>query len=171
MIPFLLLAAQAAGMIIDYQSTQNQIAMGRIGTQLEKAAIGANLQATRLQAADQSLQAMMNLRQTLGSQAAVLAARGTRGNAGSALMIGQESVSRYNADERARRMNLLAREAELRASNVLSGMHQLTSETQLGQALTKRFINMIPTNPSAYSQMFSGGGATGGNFGMTPAQG
>jgi hypothetical protein len=50
----------------------------------------------------------------------------------------------FAQDERVRRMNLLAKEANLRASNVLSGLHATASETQLGQAMTGRFLNLIP---------------------------
>jgi len=158
------LALQAAGMITDWMGTQQQIKMGRIGTQLEQAGINANIEMTKVQSADASLQAMKQLRQTLGSQAAIMAARGTRSGAGSSVAIQQQSVSNYQSDERMRRMNLLAKEAELRAQNVLSGMHQLQSETQLGQALTKRIFDKLPTSPQAWSEMGKSFGMTGAEF-------
>ena len=122
---------------------------------------------------------MKALRHNLGSQAAIQAARGTAANAGSAATIRNESVSNFNDDARARRMNLLGREAGLRANMVLTGMHQLTSETQLGQTMTKRFFdNMGTTSYLAGSKTpasktkstgtkSTGGSGSSAGFGMT----
>lgn len=140
----LLMAAQAAGMITDYIGTRQQIMWGRMGQKLEQASITANIAMTKLQAEQQSLAAMQDLRQTLASQNAIFAARGTRAGVGTTLAIANKSVGNFNADERMRRMNLLSREAELRASGALSGLHQLASESQLGQALGKRLFNQLP---------------------------
>lgn len=140
----ILLAMQAAGMVVDYMGKSQQIAMGRIGTQMEQASINANIELTRAQSAEASVANMKSLRQTMGAQAAYMAARGTRSNAGSAAVLSSESIGNFNSDERTRRMNLLSREAELRAGNVMSGMHQLSSETQLGQSLSKRFFEGLP---------------------------
>lgn len=167
MLQFALLAMQAAGMVMDWQATQNQIKLGRIGAQVEQAGINANIQMTRAQAEDASLQAMRNLRQTIGSQIAIQAARGTRTDAGSAVMVNNENLTKFNEDERARRMNLLSREAELRAQGVLSGLHQLTSETELGQKLMQRNIQNFPA-----SSIFGGKSdskSDSGSFGMKSA--
>lgn len=156
----LLLAMQAAGMIVDYIGNKSQIEMSRMGNQLEQASIDSNIETTRLESADASLQAMKQLRQNLGTQAALSAASGGRGNGLSAIT----SLSNFNADERTRRMNLLSRESQLRAGKILTGMHQLTSETQLGQSMTNRFLQSIPTNFESYSKI---GKAIGKGFGLT----
>ena len=41
-------------------------------------------------------------------------------------------------------MNLLTKENQLRAGNVLSGLHTLQSETKLGQSLTNQLFNTLP---------------------------
>lgn len=151
-----LLAMQAGGMIIDWIGNKNQVETGRMGTQLQQAGIDANLEMTRLSASQDSLDAMKQLRQNLGSQAVMYAARGTRGNPLSTL----NSVSNFNSDERTRRMNLLGREAQLRAGKVLTGLHQLTSETQLGQSMTSRFLKNLPSNPKSWSAIGKGFGLT-----------
>ncbi len=148
----LLLAMQASGMIMDWSANQNQIRLGRMGTQLEQAGINANIELTRAQAEDQSLESMKSLRQNLGSQIAISAARGVQSGAGSTASIFNESISNYNSDAQARRMNLLSREASLRAQGVLSGLHQLQSETQLGQSMTNRWLQNIPIS-SALGKM------------------
>ena len=140
-----LMSMQAAGMIVDYTQTKNSQKLIQQGRDLEKAAIETNLEAVKLESGEASLEAMKQLRINLGTQMVTQAARGTRTGAGTALNLAQTSQSNFNADERKRRMNLISKEANLRATNVLSGLHTLQSETQLGQAMTSRMWNTIST--------------------------
>lgn len=167
-----LLAMQAAGMVVDYVGTQSQIKQGRKGLELDNAALDLNLTQVQLESEESSLDSMKRLRQNLGTQAAILAARGTRSSGGNAVGLLSESLNNYNSDQRVRRMNLLGKEAGLRANKILSGMHQLTSETQLGQSLTKRFFNTIPTSPTAWKSLGQslGGSSKPGGFGLTPKE-
>lgn len=170
-LPFMgiLLAFQAAGTIIDYRNTRNQQKMIQQGRALEKAAIEANLEAVKLQSGEESLQSMQQLRKNLGSQIANNAAKGTSSAAGTAFTMGNKSIGEFNADERIRRFNLLSKEAELRAQNVISGMHTLQSETQLGQAFTSRLIDKIPL--SAGIDAFKGSKvAKQWGFGLDPME-
>lgn len=139
-----LLAFQAAGLITDYRNTKNSQKMIQQGRQLEQAAIETNLEAVRLESGEASLNEMKQLRQNIGTQMVQQTARGNSPGMGTSLALTQESVNNVNSDERSRRMNLLAKESQLRASNILSGLHSLQSETQLGQAMTSRFINQLP---------------------------
>jgi len=139
-----LLGMQATGAIADFASTRNEIMMGRHGAQIEQLQIQTRLEQERLSSANDSLLAMIELRKNLASQRAIYAARGQRADAGSALSISQESISNASANEQVRRMNLLSREANLRANKALSGLHQLTSETQLGQKMTQRMVDTLP---------------------------
>jgi len=176
MIQFVLLAMQAAGMVIDWATTQEQIRMGRMGAKMEQAGIAMNIEMTRAQAEDASLQSMKQLRQTLGSQAAVQAARGTKSGVGSALSVTNESMKAFSDDERTRRMNLLAKEAELKAGSVMSKLHQEQSESQLGAALRQRFFDKLPlasalsggSGATAKAPAYAGGGTVpASNYGMT----
>lgn len=141
-----LLAFQAAGMVLDYRATKNNQKLIQQGRMLESAAIDTNLEAIRLESSEASLAEMKELRQNLGTQIAEQAARGNAPGAGTSITMQAASVGAFNADERTRRMNLLAKEANLRASNILSGLHSLQSETQLGQAMTSRFISSAPVS-------------------------
>lgn len=172
MLQFVLLGMQAAGMVMDWMGTQDQIRMGRMGAKIEQAGIKANIALTRAQAEDASVQAMQNLRKTLGSQAAIMAARGTRSGVGSALAITSESVGAFNKDEQIRKMNQIARENELKAGMVMSNLHQQTFETQMTNALRQRFFDKLPTNPASIKAFMDYGttptkGGSGGNYGMT----
>lgn len=148
-----LLAMQAAGMVVDYYALQQEKMMGRMGEGLTQAAINANIEMARVQTEDESVMAMQNLRQTIGSQIAIQAARGAYSGAGSALTKRTESISQFGEDERARRMNLLQSENELRAKGVLSGLHQLKSETELGRKMSASIFNKIPTDPKVGKQI------------------
>lgn len=178
---WILLAMQAAGMVVDYFGKEDQKKFGRQGARLEQMGIETNIELTRLQAEDASVAAMKNLRQTLGSQAAYSAALGRRANP--AFMA--ESQNEFNADERTRKINFMSKEAELRAQIIMSKLHQQSSEAKADNDWTKKIFDLIPM--SAMSDMFktgskpsttghSAGGAAAvktasprsRNFGMTP---
>ena len=146
-----LLAFQAAGLVTDYRATKSSQKLIQQGRALEQASIDTNLEAIRLESSEASLAEMKQLRQNLGTQMAMQAARGNAPGAGSSVTMANASIGAFNTDERKRRMNLLAKEANLRASNILSGLHSLQSETQLGQALTSRIINTLPVSSAADS--------------------
>lgn len=141
-----LLAMQTAGAVSDAVGTRQQIRQGRAGAELEQAMIESRLEQERAGSAQSSLDAMIALRQNLATQQAIFAARGTKATAGSAATASSKSMQNFSNDERVRRMNLLSKEAGLRATKTLTGMHQLTSETQLGQALTNRLIDQMPVS-------------------------
>lgn len=139
-----MLAMQAAGFITSIFDAHSKEKMIKLGRKLEQEQFTTNLQAIRLQSAEASLNEMKELRKSIGSQIAIQAARGNRG--GSSYAGISESSYNFDSDERLRRMNLLAKESELRAGNVLSGLHTLQSESELGQSLTKGLFNTLQTN-------------------------
>lgn len=138
-----LLSMQAAGLVSSLFGAHSQDKFIKIGRKLEQEQYTTNLQAIKLQSSEDSLNEMKQLRQNIGTQIAVQAAKGNRGGV-SYSGINQSSAN-FDSDERNRRMNLLAKESELRANHVLSGLHSLQSESQLGQSLTKDFLNTIQT--------------------------
>lgn len=146
-----LLSMQAAGLVTSIFSAHSQEKYIKIGRKLEQEQFTTNLQALRLQSAESSLDEMKKLRQNIGSQIAITAARSGKTNA-SAWGI-TESVKNFESDERKRRLNLLAQESNLRANEVLSGMHTLQSETQLGRSIASTALNMIPVSSLLSSAM------------------
>ena len=149
-----LLAMQAAGAIYNVNEAKGQKKMIQMGRQLEQAQFESNLEAARLEASESSLAELQQLRQNIGNQIAINAARGTSSANGSAAVSMQNSERTYAKDEKARRMNLLTKENQLRAGNVLSGLHTLQSETKLGQSLTNQIFNTLPI--SGLANYFSG---------------
>jgi len=163
-----LLSMQAAGLVTSvfgYKSQKDTIDLGR---KLEQEQFKTNLEAIRLESTQASVAELKQVRQNIGAQIVVNAARGNRG--GSSYLGIEQTKSAYNNDERVRRMNLLAKESSLRAANVLSGLHTLQSETQLGQNLMKDIFNTIPLSAgidSLFNNKKKSNTATsntGGNF-------
>jgi len=160
-MPFaLLLSMQAAGLITDWFATNQQSDLIKMAGQLQQAGIEANIQQTRLQAEDASLQAMRSLRKNLGSQIAVMAARGTSTAAGSAVLSQAESVRNFNSDERMRRMNLLARETELKGQGLISSLETSGQETKLWSSFASRSLNTLSSSPDAWKKLGEGFGLT-----------
>lgn len=139
-----LLAMQAAGAIGDIIGTDAQARTLKKGAEVEQANIQTRLNEEQLGAALSAVDSMKALRQTLATQRAIFAAKGTNPGAGSASIVAASSVHEAGVDERIRRMNLLSREAALRANSTLAGLHALAGETQLGQQLSQRLFKQIP---------------------------
>lgn len=161
---FLLLAMQAGGMIVDYLGAKNQADITNMGAKVEQAGIETNIAQTRLETADASLQAMKQLRQHLGTQLAIQAARGTNSGAGSAFSLFNESISNFNADERVRKLNSLGKENQLRAGSALSRLQNSSDVSKLWQGLASRTINKFPSSVSGWQEL---GKQTKQGFGLT----
>lgn len=158
---YLLLAMQAAGMVVDYFGTRQQDQLMKQGMKIQQAGFETDLAQTRLASQNDSLAAMKQLRQNLGSQIAVMAARGTNPGAGSAFSILNESQGNFNADETIRKMNLLGKENQLRGQSALSKLQYSGDSSKLWQGFASRTFNKFSSSASAYSQ----------GFGMTQAAG
>ena len=152
----ILLGMQAAGMVFDYMGNEQQKKVNKKGLQLELQGINANIAMTRLQTEDASLQAMHQLRQNLGSQAAYFAATGARGNPAFA----QKSISNFNQDEKTRRLNLIGKEAELRAQGQFARLGYQAQSKSLDQQFLGNVFNMLPIS-SGLNML--GGGANRAN--------
>lgn len=140
-----LLSMQAAGMAADYIGTRNEIRQGKRAQELDESRIKIRIEEEGLASLTRSVAAMQDLRQILANQRAIFAARGQSSGTGTAFTIGNKSVSSFNSDERIRKMNLLSKQAQLRAHNTLGQMHQQASETRLGQGLLKRSLDTVST--------------------------
>jgi hypothetical protein len=148
----LLLAMQAAGMVTDYLGSRHQAELMNMGMKVQQAGLQANLAQTNLESADASLQSMKALRQTLGTQMAVFAARGTNVGAGSAASIFNESIGNFNTDERVRKMNLLGRQTALRGNMVMSNLQNSSDVSKMWQGFASRTFNRFPSSVAGWKQ-------------------
>lgn len=168
-MPFaFLLAMQASGMIIDFFGNQNQADMMKMGMKLQDSEFETNLQQLRLETENDSLNSMKQLRQTLGSQIATMAARGTATGAGSAASILNESQANFNSDEKIRRLNALGKENQLRANKAMSRLQNNSDISKLWQGFASRTLNRFPSSYSGWQQAISNAKES---FGLTPIGG
>jgi hypothetical protein len=144
-----LLSMQAAGAILGASQAKTQLAQIRLGKELENAAFESNMEALRAQNSEESLQAIQRVQENVSSQIVQNAARGVASGAGSALASINKTEQNYSKDEQVRRLNLLMSENQLRANNVLSGLHTLQSETAVGQSLTNQIFQRLPISKLA----------------------
>lgn len=158
-----LMSMQAAGVAFQFNELDKQKELIGLGAQVQQSAYEANLEALNYQHEEASLASMQELRQNFSTQAATAAARGTSGSSGTVAQMAK-SLNNYQSDERVRRMNLLSKEATLRANNVLSGLHTLESETALGQKKWD-IIKQLPLS-TAVSEFRKSDFAKGWGFGL-----
>lgn len=151
-MPFFLLAFQAAGLVVSAWNYSQQQDVIQLGRKLEDAQFQTNMEIVKTESEQASVNEMKQVRQNITSQMANNNARGNRG--GSSYLGIAKSYGAFNEDERTRRMNLLAKQSELRSANIISGLHTLQSETQLGQQLTKDVLNTLPTT-SAWDSLLN----------------
>lgn len=149
---YLMLAMQAAGMITDYFGTKNQADLMGLGMKLKDAELDANLEENNLQTANDSLEGLKQLRQTLGSQIAVFAARGTSTAGGSAASVLNESQANFNSDEQIRKLNSMGRENQLRAGAAISRLQNSSNVSKLWQGFSSRTLNRFPSSVSGWKQ-------------------
>jgi len=161
---YLLLAMQAAGMVTDLIGSFNQQRLMKMGFKLQNAGIEANVAQLETEAADESLNSMKNLRQTIGSQIAAFSARGTDVGAGSALSIFTESIGNFNQEEKERRLNVLGKKNQLRAGAAISRLQNNSDISQLWQGFASRTINRFPSSLSGWQQGIK---STKEGFGLT----
>lgn len=165
----LLLAMQAAGMVVDWIGTRNQQEMAAMGAQLQQAGIEASIEQTRLETEDASVEALKRLRKTIGSQAALFAARGTKSGAGTALSIVSDTVGNFASDERVRRINQLGKENTLRAGGVISSLNASGEKSKLWQGFAQRTFSNLPVG--SLGSLGGGGGGSGAFSGSRASAG
>ena len=136
---------QAAGVVTSIWQNKGAQKMIRQGRDMERAATEMNMAANNYEFQESSLESMKQLRQNIGSQIVAQAARGTGAGTEGAVGSLQKSISASAGDVGAKRMRMLARESELRAANILSGLHTLKSETDLGRRMSGEIFEAAST--------------------------
>jgi hypothetical protein len=149
---FFMLAMQAAGMITDYFGTKNQDELMGLGVKLKNAELDTNLEENRLETENASLEGLKQLRQTLGSQIAVMAARGTSTAGGSAASLLNESQANFNSNDQILRLNSMGRENQLRAGAAVSRLQNSSNVSKLWQGFASRTLNRFPSSVSGWKQ-------------------
>ena len=160
---------QAAGMGLKLFSFFGQSKALAAGQNLNQAEFDFNLEFLKTQAEEGSLEEMKQLRQAMGSQIAIQAARGTRTDAGNAISIDQENIQKFQADERARKLNLLAGEMKLRSQKTIGDLHTIEARTKLETSLAKSAFDTF-ANRGNLSSLSKAASPLAQKFGFTEAR-
>ena len=143
-------ALQAAGLVGGYQNSRWNAELTQRAGDLEQQQTKMNLTAIKNQSAQASLDAMVDLRKNLSYQVATQSARGTELQ-GSALSLLFQSEANFNKDEQTRQMNTLAKEADLRAAGVISGMHTFQAKSKIKSDFFNSAIKMAAADANAFA--------------------
>jgi hypothetical protein len=122
MFQYILLAAQAAGLVANILQTKRENKIDRQGLQIQQRDLDLRMQQEQLASSQESLYNMARLRDTMASQRAIFAARGQSSAQGSNFFIGQNSISSFNEDEQARKLSLNFRQHYINVNKTLASM-------------------------------------------------
>lgn len=161
----IMLAMQAAGMVTSYFMNKSADKIAEAGQRLTNASIDSNIALSKTQAAEQSTNAMDNLRRTLGSQIAIQTARGTSVGQGSSATIMNNSIGEFNQDQKDINLNELYKEANLRSQGIMSSLKSDTASNQRWNTFDTNAFNTASSDAMAYAQAHPRGPGGGGGIG------
>jgi hypothetical protein len=144
MLEFILLGAQAAGLIGDIFSQQAASKIARTGQQLDEAQMELRIKQDRIASNEQMLANLDNLAETLATQRALMSIRGGLPGVGSNLAVETKSVYNFNKDEQARTLSLEFSEQNRRAQIAASRIALAGREAERGAAIFNKAFDMIP---------------------------
>ena len=145
-LQFVLLAASAAAKF-GMQSMNNRVedqAMGEqqyfndLSFETSRNEIGLRMDQESLAASEQNLFNINRLRDVLSTQRAMMGARGQREGVGSGNMVQNKAINVYNADEKARNLNLSFKRLQLQGQTRALSLKKLVGESKISNYKSKR---------------------------------
>lgn len=151
MIEFVLMGAQAAGMIGGAFSDASTYKAAKRGQQMDEAQANLRIRQERVAANEQGLFQLEELREVLATQRAMMSVRGGQSGVGSALAAEQKSISNFKRDEQARERSLQWSKSQHQARLSLGRMGLAGMKSQMAGQQFQRSFDMIP-----FTQMAGG---------------
>ena len=127
---YLLMGAQAAGYATSIWGTTQANKMLGIGAQLDKEALDLRMQQNTLASTEQAIANQERLREAVGLQAAIFAARGQQGGTGTAGALQTKTLTEFGREERARQLNLLFSNNNIKGQKAAIGMQVAGQKAQ-----------------------------------------
>lgn len=155
--PFMLMAAQAAGLGVQLYAQKRASRYEKMAVDFEKQELGLRMEQEALQSTERSLFDTEQLRETLASQRAIFAARGGNPGQGSLARVPGASIRAHAADERARSISMGFRKSQIESqmklldinrrnnrrerntSNLLQGLNQFNFNESFGGLFGKKY--------------------------------
>ncbi len=150
---YLLMGAQAAGFGINLWGTSQANRMIGMGANLDKQALDLRMEQNTLASTEAAIANQERLRETIGLQAAMFAARGQRGGAGTAAAIQNKSLIDFGREERSRQMNLMFAQSNIKGQKAAIGMQAAGQKAQgwgglLNTSLSSLNFNSLLNQPT-----------------------
>ena len=145
-LPIILLAAQAAGIAIDLYGSKQASQNLKRGYELDAATAEKNIEQLRLQATEESLFGLDQLRRNISTQRAIAGARGQVSTAGSARAGTMASERAFGADERARELSLRFKTFDIKQDVAAGRIANTAQRKQLNQGFMNRAFQTVGTN-------------------------
>ncbi len=143
---YLLMGAQAAGFGINLWGTSQANRMIGMGANLDRQALDLRMQQNTLASTEQAIANQEQLREAIGLQAVMFAARGQRGGVGSAAAIQNKSLIDFGKEERSRQMNLMFAQSNIKAQKATIGMQAAGQKAQGWGGLLNTSLNSLNFN-------------------------
>ncbi len=144
--PYLLLAAQAAGVGLNLYANRQQNKIEGLGYNIDEGQLNTRMQQELLVASQQQLSELGNLEETLATQRAMFAARGTNAGQGTARTIMEASSKAYQEDQRARNLNTDFRKNYIESLKRLQRIERAGLKSTRGAQLAQFGLNMFSFN-------------------------
>jgi|GEM_PF-5035214 len=166
------LAMMAAGAVTQGVSANSSKKYRKLGMQLDDAALASNLELLNAASEAESVAAIDSLRESLGTQTAIMAARGMATDSSQAVAISQKSNQKFAQDERFRTLNTMSKAIDLKSGNVKSYIDMMAKNRKDVTDIGVNALKNIPVS-SLESYFKNPGKTTGaqsnGSFGMEDA--
>ena len=141
---YLLMGAEAAGLIGELYAGNAASRMGRRAQKVEEAQIDLRMKQDRIASNERALMDIEQLTETLATQRAFMAVRGGSPGAGSNLAVTEKSVAKFNKDQIARNLSLEFSQQQLSSQKAIGRMALAGQEAERGAKLFKNAFNMLP---------------------------
>lgn len=151
MIEYIMMGAQAAGMIGDIWANSKSSGIAKRGQQLEEQQLDLRLEQERVASQEQTLASLDMLAETLATQRAMMAVRGGSPGAGSNLAISQKAIATTAKDEVARDLSMGFLAQQRKAQMSVGKLAGFGKQAKAGAEMFSRGFNQLPLAQAAAS--------------------
>ncbi len=144
----MLLGAQAAGIGVNLLAARTEKRAANAAIEAERSQLKLRAEQEDLAFIEANTASLENLAETLSTQRAILAARGTAAGFGSAYSLAEKSVRAQKADENARKLNKTFQESQMQGLNRLLNIKRAGAQAKFGATLLETGLSAFNLNTS-----------------------
>ncbi len=146
MLEYVIMGAQAAGMVGDVWATSASLKSAKLGQQLESSQFDLRLKQEQVASQEQTMASLEQLSEVLATQRAMASIRGGLPGIGSNAAMEQKSISNFNKDEKSRSLSLEFLGQRVQAQKSVGKLSLSGKEAEAGAGLFNRGFKQLPLN-------------------------